>query len=154
MSETAAPSRTLDLALLVDLEARWENLRSGPTNQESTHQDLTRKQRAYDAFQAKLFEFNKKYPPGYVAAFQRGTSVRLAAWLRKMRDLYHQVEDAPQLPSPVHLLEKAYRCADGMADKAGKERFRRATAPDTVKATVGELEALERWCSDLRTASA
>jgi hypothetical protein len=150
MSETASASpRTCDLALLVELEARWENLRpdsSGLTNQRSTQAELSARQRAYEAFQMKQAEYAKKYPPGYVPAFQRGTSVRLAAWLRNMRDLYQQVEEAPQMPSPVHVLAKAYRCADSLADKAGKERFSR-TAADTVKAAVAELEALARWCN-------
>jgi hypothetical protein len=151
MSETASASlRTRDLALLVELEARWENLRPdslGLTNQQSTQAELNSRQRAYEAFQVKQAEYAKKYPPGYVPAFHRGTSVRLAAWLRKMRDLYQQVEDAPQMPSPVQLLAKAYRCTDGLADKAGKERFRR-TAADTVKAAVAELDALARWCEE------
>jgi len=146
MSELIA-SRTVDLALLVDLEARWENLRSGPTNQQSTHQDLARKQRAYDAFQTELVKYNKKYPGGYVSAFHRNTPLRLAVWLRKMRDLYRPLDT--QVPSPAHLLEKAYRSADVMAVRAGKERFSRAAAVETARAAVAELEALAGWCDGL-----
>src|SRR5437763_13273146 len=48
-------SRCAELAVLVDLEARWENLRacrksSGP----STLQELQGNQRAYEVFHAKL----------------------------------------------------------------------------------------------------
>jgi hypothetical protein len=150
MSEVAAiTSRTVDMAMLVDLEARWENLRLGPANQESTHHDLTRKQRAFDAFRLKLVDYNKKYPPGYVSAFHRNTPARLAAWLGKMRDLYRQAEPFAEVSSPVNLLEKAYRSADSIADKTGKVRFPRAAAVDTVKAAREELEALTRWCESV-----
>src|SRR5579885_3280383 len=108
MSENASfASRTVELALLVDLEARWENLRpdrAGAAARRSTHEELASKQRAYESFRVKQAEYAKRYPPGYVPAFQRGTPVRLAAWLRKMRDLYRQVEHAAQVPAPVHLL--------------------------------------------------
>lgn len=143
--------RAIDLALLVELEARWENLRpdrSAPTDLHSTHKDLTRVQQAYEAFRIKLAEYNKKYTSDYVAAAQQQTSVRLALWLRKMRDVYHQVEGHADVPVPSALLEKAYRCADAVARKAGKEPFGRS-GPSTVAAAVQELQALEVWCNRL-----
>src|SRR4051794_22201844 len=96
-------SRAVDLASLLELEARWENLRpdrSGPADQQSTHRDLTRVQQAYEAFRVKMAEYNKKHNSDYVAAAQQQTSVRLALWLRKMRDVYREVEHAPQVPVP------------------------------------------------------
>jgi len=149
---TPLASRTADLALLVDLEARWENLRPAPsvaTDRRCTHQELTAKQRAYESFRLKLVAYNAKYHPGYLPAFLRGSPARLAAWLREMRELYRQVEETPHVPSPVHVLEKAYRCADAVAAKAGQGRFNRAPAPETVAAAVQELQALQSWCDEL-----
>jgi hypothetical protein len=109
-----APAGSLDLvqavelSLLVDLEARWENLRK--LNLGHSLQDLKARQKAYDAFHAKLVAYNRRYTPTHVTELLLNTPIRLALWCRRMRDLYRQVEHIPQSPYPVHLLEKAYCC--------------------------------------------
>ncbi len=53
-----------ELAAVVELEARWENLRTGapkPTPAAPTIQDLHGKQKAYEAFRLKLAAYNKRY---------------------------------------------------------------------------------------------
>ena len=58
------PAGSLDLAqaaelsLLVDLEARWENLRK--LNLGHSLQALLERQKAYDAFHAKLVAYNRR----------------------------------------------------------------------------------------------
>jgi hypothetical protein len=48
-------SRGADLAVLIDLEARWENLRATRTSATPySLQELQRNQRAYDLFHTKL----------------------------------------------------------------------------------------------------
>jgi hypothetical protein len=65
-----APAGSLDLAqvgelsLLVDLEVRWENLRK--VNLGHNLQDLQARQRAYDAFHAKLVVYNRRYTPTHL----------------------------------------------------------------------------------------
>jgi hypothetical protein len=59
-------SQATELALLVDLEARWENLRKTPfqaSEAGDTMQDLHRKQKAYDVFRSQLVAYNKLYTP-------------------------------------------------------------------------------------------
>jgi hypothetical protein len=159
MSETRAgvagtldPAQAAELSLLVDLEARWENLRKAPARGLAAGpatQDLHGRQKAYDAFRAKLVAYNKRYAPAHVPELLLNTPSRLGLWCRGMRDLYLQVEHDPRGHCPLHLLDKAYRWADHMAARLGKDRVRRPTPPGTIGAAVRDLEALARWCDDL-----
>jgi hypothetical protein len=63
----AAPldlAQASELSLLVDLEARWENLRKVAPGY--SLQDLQARQKAYDAFHAKLVAYNRRYTPPHV----------------------------------------------------------------------------------------
>jgi hypothetical protein len=146
------PVQAAELAVLVDLEARWENLRkplSGAPEGPSTTQDLHTKQKAYEAFRAKLLAYNKRYRPAHVPELLLNTPARLGTWCRRMRDLYLQLEHSAQPPCPVHLVEKAYRWADRVAVRTGKDPVSRAAPPATIRAAIQDLEALARWCDEL-----
>ena len=154
-----APAGSLDLAqtgalsLLVDLEARWENLRK--LNLGHSLQALQARQKAYDAFRSKLVAYNRRYTPMHVPELLLNTPLRLALWCRKMRDLYRQVEHLPQGHGPVHLLEKAYRCADHIAMRLHTDPASRPAAlPGTSHDTARALEALAQWCDALAGVSA
>ena len=149
-----APADSLDLAqaaelsLLVDLEARWENLRQ--VNLGHSCQDLQARQKAYDGFHAKLVAYNRRYTPMHVTELLLNTPLRLALWCRKISDLYRQVELLPQGHCPVHLLEKAHRCADHLATRLQTDPASRPAAlPSTCHDTAGTLEALAEWCDAL-----
>jgi hypothetical protein len=61
----------------------------------------------------------------------------------------------PQGHCPVHLLEKAYRCADRLATRLHTEPASRPPAlPGTSHDTAGTLEALAQWCDALAGVSA
>lgn len=140
------------LAELVELEARWENLRMAPSRTaaiRSTNQDLHGMQKSYEAFRGKLAAFNKQYPPGHVPELLLNTPIRLASWCRRMRDLYRLVQDDPQVRYPVELLEKGYRCAAKIAHRLGKEWQPRSPAPCAIQTALQELEGLARWCDEL-----
>ena len=146
------PAQTAALALLVDLEARWENLRTTSSRVpegRSTLQDLQVKQKAYDAFRAKLVAYNHRYKPAHVPELLLNTPSRLGTWCWAMRDLYLQVERDPLGHCPVHLLEKAYRWTDRLGIRMNKDRLSRAAPPGTIRAAIQNLEALGRWCDDL-----
>jgi len=150
---TLPVAQAVELCLLIEMEAQWENLRKErshtPQLRPQTAEDLSRVQRSYEAFRSKLLAFNKKYTPAHVTDLLLNYPNRLGPWCRRMRDLYRQVEQHPRIPCPVHLLEKAYRWADGMAGLMGKEPFRRSMPLTTIQAAIGELEALARWCDEL-----
>src|SRR4051812_8893642 len=146
------PARAAELAALVELEARWENLRTAPSRTaeaRSTTQDLHTMQKAYEAFRTKLAAFCKHYPPGHVPELLLNTPIRLGLWCRQMRELFRQVADTPQGRYPGQLMEKAYRTADKLAGRWGVPSPPRPAPADDVGAAIRELDALEKWCHDL-----
>ncbi len=152
--------QALALALLVDLEAHWENMRktaapAAPAAEKRamTH-DLLGRQRAYETFREKLVAYNKRYTPAYTSELLLNNPLRLGAWCRAMRDLYRQVEHAPESRSPVHLLEKAYRCADRIGVRMNKSTVSRSPRPASIGAVIEELEVLILWCENLTSMAA
>jgi hypothetical protein len=149
---TLDPAQASELALLVDLEARWENLRKTPSQTAeagAAMQNLKVKQKAYDAFRAQLVTYNKQYTPAHVPELLLNTPSRLGIWCRKMRDLFLLVEHDPQGHCPVYLLEKAYRWADHIGTRMNKDQDSRSTEPGNIQAAIRNLEALGQWCDDL-----
>ncbi len=65
-----------------------------------------------------------------------------------MRDLYTVVESDPQIPCPVHVLEKAHRCAERIGVRMEKVRVSH-DSPDTVQTAIRDLETLRKWCDEL-----
>ena len=140
------------MSLLVDLEARWENLRiCQPVTPGvvSTLKELHQKQKAYEAFFAKLVAYNKEYRPAHVPELLLNNAPRPGAWCWKMRDLQLWVQHDAQAQGPVHLLDKAYRWADRLADRTKKVRITRSPGASTVSAAIRELEELAKWCDNL-----
>jgi hypothetical protein len=141
-----------ELTALLDLEARWENLRaarSGTPQSPPITQDLQGMQRAYDAFRAQLRGYQMRYAPAHVSELLLNTPARLGKWCRQVRELYLRAGQAAQAHSAVHLLEKAYRWADRLAGTRGKGRASRAAPPGSVEAAIRDLEALAVWCDGL-----
>lgn len=144
-----------ELARLVDLEACWENLRGDhpiTPGKASSLKELQQKQKAYEAFYAKLVAYNKKYKPAHVPELLLNNAIRLGTWCRRMRDLHLLVPQDSQGLLPSHLLEKAYRWADRVAGKLQKEVLIRPTLASTLPAAVRELEELAQWCEALAPA--
>jgi hypothetical protein len=145
-------AQATQLALLVDLEACWENLRNTGSQSSEAHPSLHglhSKQRAYDAFRAKLVAYNKQFAPAHVPELLLNSPVRLGLWCGAMRDLFIRVEHDAQGRCPAYLIEKAYRRADRLADRMGRCRVNRSNPPTTVREAIQELEALRQWCGDL-----
>ncbi|HLJ93296.1 MAG TPA: hypothetical protein VKU02_08910 [Gemmataceae bacterium] len=145
-------AQAAELSLLVDLEARWDNLRRTrlqPPEGESGMQDLQGKQKAYESFHAKLVAYNKKYRPAHVPELLLNTPSRLARWCQTMRSFYLRLEHDPRGHCPVHLLEKAYQWADRVAIRMNKGFVRRSTPPDTIGAAIRDLEELGHWCDEV-----
>jgi hypothetical protein len=136
--------QAVDLAQLVELEARWENLPQAPAR---STRDLAAKQAAYEAYRARRATYNGRYQPAHDPRVLAHTPARLGAWLRAMRDLFARAEADPRCPCPVHLMEKARRCAERVALRLNVEPPAPPPAPPgTVRAAVEGLETLARWC--------
>jgi hypothetical protein len=151
------PAQAVELSVLVELEARWENLRKIPSRTQggkSVTQTLLGAQKAYDAFHSKLVSYNKQYTPGHVPEQLLNTPSRLSLWCRAMRDLYLQVAHDPKAPRPDELLEKAYRWADRISERVDKDRVSRPARPATIGTAIENLDALVRWCEYLASPEA
>ena len=146
ISGSLTPAQAAELSLLVDLEARWENLRQ---TSPGDMQDLHGRQKAYDAFRTKLVAYNKQYKPAHVPELLLNNPSRLGLWCQAMRDLFLQVEHDPKGRCPVHLLEKAYRRADQIGARMNQDSVSRPTPPGTIRDVIGELEVLGQWCARL-----
>ncbi len=138
-----------ELAVLVDLEACWENLRKNPqvgiARMDPT-QDLKNRQKAYDVYRSKLLAYNKRYTPAHQPEMLLNTPVRLGKWCQAMRDLYVQLEQDPQARPPVHLIAKAYQWAERIGLPVTKDRAARSMPPATMRDAIRELEDLGRVC--------
>jgi hypothetical protein len=145
------PAQAKELAVVVELEARWENLRASSQSSKNppTIHDLHAKQKAYEAFRLKLAAYNKRFAPAHIPELLLNTGARLGTWCRTMRKLYQQLEHDAQTQCPVSLLEKAYRWADLVAGKEHKPHIERSAPPATIGAAIRELEALSHWCAEL-----
>jgi hypothetical protein len=149
--EASPPNSYAELAVLVDLEARWENLRATRASaRPSSLQELQRYQRAYEQFHAKLVAYNKRHAPAHIAELLINSSVRLEHWCKKMSALFTALDD--RAPFPAHLLEKAYRLADMIATRNNRACASRP-APDGVRSAARELEMLAAWCTALPDAN-
>jgi hypothetical protein len=154
MPESAVPDaiRCAELAVLVDLEARWENVRASRTSAgPSTLQELQGKQRSYEVFHAKLVAYNKRYTPLHIPELLLNNPARLGPWCKTMGALFAELDNA--VPFPAHLLEKVYRLADGIASRKGSDCAARPT-PAGVRSAARELDDLAAWCAELAGAAA
>jgi hypothetical protein len=151
--QTTSLIQATELSRLVDLEARWENLRmdqSANRGKTSDREELKRIQMAYEAFHDKLVAYNNRYRPAHVPELLLNNAPRLLVWFRSMKGLFLLImQNDSRVPFPVHLLEKAYRCADRIADRSHKERFLRPPVSDTIAATVQSFDNLTQWCDGL-----
>jgi hypothetical protein len=142
-----------DLAQLVDVEARWENLRTHqpiPMGKvAATLKELQQRQKAYESFFAKLSAYNQRYQPFHVPEQLLNTPTRLAGWCRRMRELYAQVQCDVLLPCTLHVLEKTYRRADRIAHKMKKELVARPAPFDAIPGALQELHDVAVWCDDI-----
>jgi hypothetical protein len=136
-----------ELVELVDLEARWENLRSTASAGAAT-QDLQVNQKAYETFRIKLASYNKRYSPAHVPELLLNTPTRLGIWCGQMRDLFAQAESDPQCPCPVHVLHKAQLRAVRIGARSNKVPVSQPQ-PSTIHDAIRDLEALRQWCAEL-----
>jgi hypothetical protein len=152
VSAEHSPGRSEALAVLVDLEARWENLRaSRAPAKASTLRELQGIQRAYENFHGKLVVYNRRYTPAHIPELLINTSIRLEQWCKQMSALFGALAEG--VAFPTHLLEKAYRLADGVATRRNCNRAVRP-ASGGARSAAREFDMLAAWCSDLRNAGA
>jgi hypothetical protein len=140
-------AQATELATIIELEARWDNLRQTSESHDAAFDDLQGKQRAYEAYRSKLVAYNQRYKAGYEVERSVSTPVRMEMWYKDMQILYRQVENGRPEFYPVQLIRKAYRLADKLAVRLKKVPVNRTTPQGTtLRSAIEELEELARWC--------
>jgi hypothetical protein len=154
--EKISAEQAAALTVLLDLEARWENLRaarSGTAKVTPVTPDLLAMQRAYAAFRAQLKVYQTRFSPMHATELLLNTPARLAKWCRQVRDLHRRAGHPAHARCPAYVLEKAYRWADQLTGKRGTERVSRGMPPETAEALIRDLEAVAAWCDALSQVS-
>jgi hypothetical protein len=156
-ADNHSSAQATELCLLVDLEARWENLRmhqrSATSKAASNRDELHQIQKAHEVFFAKLVAYNKKYKPVHVPEQLLNNARRLGVWCDNMRNLHLRVQHDSKAHFPVHLMEKAYLRADRLADRIKRDRITRPVRLESIKAAINELEDMVQWCASLAPAN-
>lgn len=153
LSETVAeklePAAAAELTRILDLQARWENLRGAPTGAPGfSTPDLHGRQKAYDAFRTRLAAYSAKYPAPHLPEVTLNTPERVGTWCRAVRAVLRRA-GAEQVEYPAHLLAKAHRLADKVATRLGKAPADREAGAGTAAAALRNLDAVVEWCDQL-----
>jgi hypothetical protein len=142
LTEAAAdqldPTQAADLARVVELQAAWE---SPPDAVPAALAVLRHRQQGYDAFRAALAAYTARYRAAEVPEQTLNSPDRLGTWCRAVRAVFRRAGSVV----PVHVLGKARRLADRVADRLKVERVGRGPG-ETVAAGIGELAAVIDWC--------
>jgi hypothetical protein len=144
-------AQSVELAQMLELEACWENLAKTPAPAEhgAAMRDLQHRQKAHQAFQTRLALYNKRYKTNHTASIFWSTPARLGTWCLAMRDLCFRIQHDAGAPSPVHMVEKAFRLADRIALRLKVAPPSRVTPPTDTVAAIRDLDLVSRWCADL-----
>jgi hypothetical protein len=146
MNERAAekldPEQAAELARVIDLQSRWENMR-GETG-DSVAQ-LHAIQKAFEAYRVGLAEYAARYRSEQVPDLSPSGPDRLGAWCRAVRAVCRRAEGCD---CPSHLVAKAHRMADRIAARVGADPVAREPPADTAGA-IRQLDAVIAWCDGL-----
>jgi hypothetical protein len=146
MTESAAgrltPARAAELARVLDLQSRWENLRAEGTP--STAQ-LHALQTAFEAYRVRMAAYTARDRSEPVPELSPTKPDRLGAWCRTVRAVLSRAERGE---CPTHVLEKAHRVADRIAARVKAEPAGRGSPTDLAGA-IRQLDAVIAWCDGL-----
>ena len=151
IADALPPAQAAGLARLIDLQARWENLRDNPGKppSEYTAPDLHGRQKAYEAFRAARADYTSRYRAIDVPETSLNTPERVAAWSRAVRAVFRRAEGGD---CPAAAVEKAYRLADRIASRLKRQPVARVALASMGDA-VAVLDEVVRWCEAQATPS-
>jgi hypothetical protein len=140
-------AQAVELTVLVEMEARWENLRGQPANTRTSQNDLTTIQQFYEQYHTRLVAYNQGNKPEHIPELLINTPSRLARWCAKMCDLFQIAEGDSKAQCPVNVVEKTYRRAESIAKRLGRTPPLRRTPPKIIQTAIEDLRAVEMWCA-------
>jgi hypothetical protein len=148
MTESAAerldPVRATELARVLDFQSQWENMRADGT--ESTAQ-LQALQRAFEAYRVRFAEYRARYRSEQTPDLSPSGPNRLIAWCRTVRAVFRRA--AADGDCPGHVVTKALRMADRIAERAKVNPVGRESPPTDIEGAIRQLGAVIVWCEKL-----
>ncbi len=156
MSENVAekldPTQAAELVRVIDLQAKWENMRGAPTgvggNSGFSTPDLQGRQKAYEAFRVKLAAYTARYRAAHVPEVTLNTPERVGMWCRAVRAVFRRA-GAEFAEYPAHTVAKAHRLADRIAVRLSKEPAERDASATGLATAIRNLDSIIQWCDHL-----
>ena len=148
------PAQAAELVRVLDLQARWENLRTdhGRGAAADTHVALRERQQAFDAYRAGQLAYIGRYKTDPLPDVPRHAPDRVAAWCRIVSAVLRRAEPEAGVGYPAHVVARAFGLAGRIAERMNTDPPGWATSADTVTAAVDMLDAVARWCDGLSAA--
>jgi hypothetical protein len=141
-AEKLDPERAAELARVLDLQSRWENMRADGSDSVAQLQAL---QKAFEAYRTRLAEYSARYRGGQFPDLSPSGPDRLGAWCRAVRAVFRRAEGCE---CPAHVVAKAHRMADRIAARVRVEPVGREPPSDLVGA-IRQLDGVIAWCDGL-----
>ena len=155
MSETLAekldPVQAVELARVLELQAKWENMRETQAGGTATFStlDLQERQRAYDGFRTRLAAYTARYRTVQIPETTLNGPERVGVWCRTVRAVLRRAESEAKTDSVSHIITKAYRLVNRIAARLKLDPVERGTTADGIASAIRSLDVVIGWCDDL-----
>lgn len=146
LAEKLDPVQAMELARIIELQAKWENTRE-PAATFSTL-DLQERQRAYDAFRARQSAYTARYRTAQVSEVSLNGPERVGTWAKTVRAVLRRAELEAKTDAPIHTVAKASRLVNRIADRLKLDPLPPAAPTDGIAAAIRNLDAVIQWCDD------
>src|SRR5262245_2529218 len=121
MSESTAekltPAQAAELARVLDLQARWENMRDDTASAHGVNSvsHLQGLQRAFEAFRVRMAEYSARHRSAQIPDLTPSGPDRLGAWCRTVRAVFRRAVGEAGDDCPAHVAATAHRMAARIA---------------------------------------
>lgn len=143
MNENAAerltPARATELARVLDLQAQWENLRRDGNYSTAQLQSL---QATFEAYRVRMVAYTARNQSEPLPELSPTQPARLGAWCRTICAVLRRAEGSD---CPIHIVTKAYRVADRIAERLNSKLADREP-PNDRAAAIRQLGVIIAWC--------
>jgi hypothetical protein len=150
-AEKLETAQAIELARVLDLQARWENMREdrGQAGDGFTIPALQGRQKAYDAFQIRLAAYSSKYRSAQVPEPTLNTPERVGMWCRAVRGVLRRAAEGHPGEYLSHVVAKAYRLVERIAARIQKDPPQHGSASENTGAAILHLDLVIDWCDAL-----
>ncbi len=155
MNESTAdkldPARAAELVRVLDLQARWENMRDDSVRNDDHKSTLHLQglQKAFEAFRSRMAEYTARYRTAQIPDLSPSGPDRLGAWCRAVRAVFQRAGHDAGSDCPVHVVAKAHRMADRIAARVKNDPVGRGAPPDDITGAIRDLGIVIAWCDGL-----